>query len=137
MTLTTRNVYVIPARTSGGTMYAVSGKGKVAKADLVARYGKATPGGYHVLGGRAMSELRAATIAGDRLVYKGKLERKPQRASLARAVAWIAENDESAELRDVQAVALQISVALVADLFGKHEIDIAGMVLHLRHNLEG
>lgn len=50
-----------------------------------------------------------------------------------RAVTWIAHNDESSELNDVQAVAQQISVALVADLFDVHEIDVANAVLALRH----
>jgi hypothetical protein len=48
-------------------------------------------------------------------------------------VTWIAHNDESSELNDVQAVAQQISVALVADLFDVHEIDVANAVLALRH----
>lgn len=54
-----------------------------------------------------------------------------KRASYRHGVAWIAFNDETAE-RDVAVIETLISVALLADLFGKPEADVAKDVLCFR-----
>lgn len=60
---------------------------------------------------------------------------KRNSATYKKAVHWIAYNDEPTELdRDV--VALSISVALIADVFGVHEVDVANDVIDVRSNLK-
>ena len=49
------------------------------------------------------------------------------------AVAWIAENDEP-ECDDMQEMADLISVALVADLWGKAPEEVAAAVLYRRRS---
>ena len=52
-------------------------------------------------------------------------------ASLKKAIAWIADNDESGEL-DIEVMETLISVLLVADLFGKTPTEIATRVVKVR-----
>ncbi len=48
-----------------------------------------------------------------------------------RAVEWIAMNDEPTKM-DLAVVAEQISVLLVADVFGKGVEEVAGDIIHWR-----
>jgi hypothetical protein len=52
------------------------------------------------------------------------------------AVRWIAFNDETAELQ-IDSVAEQISVALVADIWGKERMKVAEDVMALRIDESG
>jgi hypothetical protein len=52
-----------------------------------------------------------------------------------RAIDWIAHNDEDSCM-DVEAVRLSVTVALVADLFGKDQTDIAERVVKRREEIE-
>ena len=52
-------------------------------------------------------------------------------ASLKKAIAWIADNDETGEL-DIEVMETLISVLLVADLFGKTPTEIATRVVKVR-----
>ena len=54
-----------------------------------------------------------------------------KRASYREGVAWIAENDEPAEM-DHDTVAGLISVCLLADLFGKEATEVAAAIIRLR-----
>ncbi len=52
------------------------------------------------------------------------------------AIEWIAMNDEPAETSDAEAIAGLVTVALVADLFGKSPEEIARRVLRYRNKIE-
>jgi hypothetical protein len=52
-------------------------------------------------------------------------------ASFKKAIIWIAANDETAEM-DPTVIAEFISVALVADLFGRTAEDVADLVARKR-----
>lgn len=53
-----------------------------------------------------------------------------------RAVDWIAHNDEEGTNSDVEEVSQLMTVALVADLFGKSTRDIAERVIKVREQEE-
>lgn len=57
-----------------------------------------------------------------------------KRASYRAGVDWIALNDETAEL-DVEVVQGMISVCLLADLFEKHQEDVAADVVRQRKKI--
>jgi hypothetical protein len=48
-----------------------------------------------------------------------------------RAVRWIAFNDDQ-DCRDVETLSYQITVALIADVFGKDPLDVAQAILYVR-----
>lgn len=54
--------------------------------------------------------------------------------SYKRAVDWIAQNDESGVM-DLEDMGYQVSVMLVADLFGKDSTKVAKDVIARRHEL--
>lgn len=56
------------------------------------------------------------------------------RPSLRQAIQWIADNDETGET-DIAVLETLISVALVADLFGKSTTYVATRVMAVRTNL--
>jgi hypothetical protein len=56
----------------------------------------------------------------------------PRRPTLKAAIEWIAANDEPEET-DVEAIACQVSTALVADLFGKTPGSIAVRIIATRN----
>lgn len=60
-----------------------------------------------------------------------------KRPAYREAVEWIARNDECTET-SAEAVSGLVSVALVADLFGKDQIEVARAVINFRraHNDE-
>jgi hypothetical protein len=60
-----------------------------------------------------------------------RVRTKPGRASYRFGVEWIAENDEWAET-DPQEIAGFISTLLLADLFGKHPLNVAQDIATLR-----
>jgi hypothetical protein len=47
------------------------------------------------------------------------------------AVRWIAFNDEM-DIRDVETLSYQITVALIADVYGKDPLDVAQAILYVR-----
>jgi len=57
-----------------------------------------------------------------------------KRASIKHAIEWIAENDEPEEL-DEELVKGQITVLLIADIFGKERIDIANKIVKYRYQM--
>ena len=61
------------------------------------------------------------------------------RASYRAAIAWVAVNDSAGDpdAGDVAVVSGLASCALVADLFGKDETDVARDVVRYRLNNEG
>lgn len=61
------------------------------------------------------------------------------RASYRKAVAWIAYNDSAAEEGnlDPEVVSELVSVALVADLFGKEDRKVAEAVVRYRKKEQG
>lgn len=57
---------------------------------------------------------------------------KPKkRADISDAVGWIAFNDDNTEM-DISVIREQLTVLMVADLFGREPQEIAEMVLWLR-----
>jgi hypothetical protein len=54
-----------------------------------------------------------------------------KRPGYREAVEWIAREDEPAEM-NAEAVSGLVSVALVADLFGKEQIEVARAVIRFR-----
>lgn len=57
------------------------------------------------------------------------------RGKLAKAIEWIARNDEGAEMdRDI--IAMFPSVALVADIWAVHETVIAQEIVRIREDIE-
>lgn len=56
-TLTTKNVYAIPAPSSGGQFYALSGTTKAAREALAKEFGKPSPGGHHIVSEKKLKIL--------------------------------------------------------------------------------
>ncbi len=57
---------------------------------------------------------------------------KAKRASIKEAVYWIAHNDDPASGPDLEILEAQISVVLVADLFGLSSTEVAKRVARER-----
>lgn len=55
--------------------------------------------------------------------------------SFREGVAWIALNDSPGDAADAETIAGYISVALLADLFGKDPADVARSVVNYRRAL--
>lgn len=67
-------------------------------------------------------------------MWKPRQADRPKRASYREGVAWIALNDDPASSDALNAEELQglISVALLADLFGKDQLEVAKAVVAYR-----